>query len=205
MADLSRAIDLDAAFFYPYLLRGQVYYELDLIPQALRDFERTVEAVPDYHYARTPLGTCYYIEGRFAEARRQFLIAYEREQRDLSLPLLVSLCLKREEKEREARKYLTSHLQIFARNSWHYEVASYYTNPTKDFYIIKAANAEKGPAVKYRLLFYVASQYLLQERMMAAVAYLHEVGNITDKFSYRFESPEQKIAAWELKRLEGEE
>ena len=201
--DLDRAVALDGSYFLAYVFRGQVHYQLGRIPEATEDFQSLVERRPDYSYAYGPLATCLYMQEAYGKAREAFERAYASQQEDASLALLVALCYKKEGKESEARRYLNQIVPGLDRTSWQYEVGRYYLNPSNDFTVVSVVSKEKKASVKYRMLFYLASQHLLLNKKLSASSYFAEVAEVASKLVFRTPSVEKLLAEWELGRLEG--
>jgi lipoprotein NlpI len=143
-----------------------------------------------------------YMQERYDEARQAFERAYAAQPDDASLPLLVSLCYKKSGKEADARRVLNQVVGKLDRESWQYEVARFYLNPSNDFYIVSATSKEKRASVKYRLLFYLASQNLLLNKKSSALSYFAEVAEVASKLVFRTPSVEKMLSEWELGKLE---
>ncbi len=198
LKDLNIAVSMDPGIFVSYVYRAGIYDELDRLEEALADYRTVIRLKPEYYFAYSAAGIILYKNGEFAVARDMFLKASMYEKQEYSYPLLVALCYKKEKREQDAKKYLAQAINSLPRQSLYYDMARFYMDPSYDGFIVSQVNKEKSPALKAKMLFYLAAQYSLNERMLpVAQKYFLET---KDKLSP--DTLEYKLAVSELARFQ---
>jgi tetratricopeptide (TPR) repeat protein len=195
--DFSRAIYLDPENFLPYVYRAGLNDRLDRSEQAILDYERLLELNPKYTFAYASLAVLYYIGQDWQKAAGAFRKAFEFQREEGSYALLATLCLKQQGRNREAELYLEEQLACFPEGSWIREIARYLLNPALEAAVVNRASRESNKLIQARMLFYIASQMLLENRSETAIRYLLIVKQIE-----RRDSLEKRIAACLLERYE---
>lgn len=192
--DFSKAISIDSQNFLAYVYRAGLSERFDDRKQAIEDYERTLELNPEYYFAHAPLAVLYYMEKNWSAAADGFLRARVYEPDEAAYTLLAALSLKQQGKKEESERYLSEQLSRFSQDSWQREIARYLINPARETYAVNRANGEKNKLIQARMLFYIASQMILQDRVETALRYLQVARQIE-----RPDVPEIQIAEAVLK------
>lgn len=200
LADFSMAIRLSPEQFSGYALRASVLDAKGDREGALADWERVLALKPGYWFAYPPLGALYFEKGEWDKARQAFLSAYRYQEDDHSLALLAALCSHRGGNPRDSSQALQTVLSQVERDSWYAEIARFLIDPAADARLLNRLQGEKNKALKARMLFYVAEQYLASGRRRAAVSYLALIDGEGDRGLV-----ETRLARFELARSGGGE
>ncbi len=172
LEDFSMAVELAPESFVGYALRAEALYEMRRYDEALADFRKVMDIRADYFFAYEPMGVIYYMKSDWAGARRSFADAYRSREEEHSFALLAALSSIRGGKPKEAADYLWGALAKIPRDSWYYEVARFLIDPSTDTRLLSRIQKEKNQALRSRMLYYVAAQYLAVGRLPAAQSYL---------------------------------
>jgi tetratricopeptide (TPR) repeat protein len=198
LEDLNRAIEMDPGISLAYLYRARIYDGMEDIEAAYADYKKARSMNPQYPYLNLPLAILEYKKENWTQAAAYFVRAAETEKNEYSYHLLAALCHKKAGNEKQAFDYLGKILGGLPRDSLFYHMARYYMQPSSDLFIIQQVTAEKNKTLKARMLFYIAEQYILQNRLSSAMNYLSGAsGEETTGYI------ENRIAEWDLKKIEG--
>jgi tetratricopeptide (TPR) repeat protein len=193
--DFTRAIRLDPQLFLPYVYRAGLYDRLDRRTEAIADYNRALQLNPEYIFAHAPLGILHYLEKHWKSAAEAFQQAYEHEPEEPTYALLAALSWMQLEEQETLQSYLREKLVDFPEDSWPRRIARYYLNPALEARTVTAANRETNKLVRARMLFFIASRMLVEDRIETALRYLLLVGEIE-----RRDLPEKRIAEQLLDR-----
>jgi hypothetical protein len=75
----------------------------------------------------------------------------------------------------EAANYIGAITQTISQDTWFYEVANYLKRPSYDIPLVNYYKAEENQTIKNRILFYLASYYLIAGNERAAQAFFIDV------------------------------
>jgi tetratricopeptide (TPR) repeat protein len=176
--DLTQAITIDADIFLPYVYRAGLYDRLNRRLEAIADYSRVLELNSAYYFAYAPLAVLHYMEENWIPAAEEFRQAYIHEQAEPSYALLAALSLIQLGEREEAKDYLRAQLESFPGGSWHSVIARYLIDPALELRTIELANKEQNKLNQGRMLFFIASQLLLENRVETALRYLLLVAEI---------------------------
>ena len=188
-SDFSRAIRIDPQLFLPYVYRAGLYDRLDQRSKAIADYQRVLQLNPGYIFAHAPLGVLLYLEENWRPAARAFQQAYRHEPEEPSYALLAALSWMQLGEQERLQSYLYEQLGSFPENGWPAVIARYFLNPALESRTIGAANKETNKLERARMLFFIASRLLLEQRVETALRYLLLVKEID-----RRDLPEKRIA-----------
>jgi tetratricopeptide (TPR) repeat protein len=188
-SDFSSAIQIDRELFLPYVYRAGLYDRLDKRSLAIADYQRVLRRNPEYVFAHAPLAVLYYLEENWEAAAEAFQQAYLHEPEEPSYALLAALSWMQFGEQEKAGAYLGEQLGTFPQGSWPAVIARYFLNPALEARTIEAANKEKNKLKRGRMLFFIASGMLLDDRVETALRYLLLVREID-----RLDLPEKRIA-----------
>jgi tetratricopeptide (TPR) repeat protein len=195
-ADFSRAIRIDPELFLPYVYRAGLYDRLDQRSEAIADYQRVLQLNPEYIFAHAPLAVLHYLEENWKSAAEAFQQAYGHEPEESSYALLAALSWMQLGEQEKVEVYLGEQLGDFPEGSWPRVIARYFLNPALESRTIGAANKETNKLKRARMLFFIASRLLLEQRVETALRYLLLVKEID-----RRDLPEKRIAEDLLRRL----
>jgi len=194
--DLTRAIAIDGDIFLPYVYRAGLYDRLDRRAEAIADYSRVLELNSGYYFAYAPLAILHYMEEYWEPAAEEFRLAYIHGREEPAYALLSALSLFQLGENAGAKGYLSEELENFPRDSWYGVIARYLIDPALEIRTIDLANKEQNKLNQGRMLFFIASRLLLENRVETALRYLFLVAE-TD----RRDLPEKRIAESLLKRF----
>jgi tetratricopeptide (TPR) repeat protein len=187
--DFSRAIEIDSELFLAYVYRAGLYDHLDRITEAIADYERILELNPQYIFAHAPLAVLQYLRKNWPSAAEQFQRAYIHEPEEPSYALLAGLSWMQLGEREKAAAYLRRQLEDFSPESWAAVIARYLIDPALELRTINRANAEQNRLTRARMLFFIASRLLMEDRVETALRYLLLVTE-----AERRDLPEKRIA-----------
>jgi len=194
--DLTRAIAIDGEIFLAYVYRAGLYDRLNRRVEAIADYSRVLELKSEYYFAYAPLAVLHYMEENWKAAAEEFRQAYIHEQEQPSYALLSALSLIHLGENEWAKDYLSEQLGSFPRDSWYGVIARYLIDPALELRTIDLANKEKNKVNQGRMLFFIASRLLLENREQTALRYLLLVTEIDGR-----DLPEKRIARSLLSRF----
>jgi tetratricopeptide (TPR) repeat protein len=195
-ADFTRAIHIDPELFLPYVYRAGLYDRLDRRTEAIADYRRVIQLNPEYIFAYAPLGVLNYLEEHWEPAARAFQQAYLHEPEEPSYALLAALSWMQLGEQEHVEAYLTEQLAGFPEDGWSKTIARFFVEPALEARTITAANKETNKLKRARMLFFIASRFLLEQRVDTALRYLLLVREID-----RRDLPEKRIAEDLLQRF----
>jgi tetratricopeptide (TPR) repeat protein len=195
-ADFSRAIQIDPELFLPYVYRAGLYDRLDRRNEAIADYRRVLRLNPEYIFAHAALGVLNYLEEKWESAARAFEEAYRHEPEEPSYALLAALSWMQLGEQDQVEVYLTEQMGRFPEDGWSRVIARYFVEPALEARTITAAGKETNKLKQARMLFFIASRMLLEQRVDTALRYLLLVREID-----RQDLPEKRIAQELLRRL----
>jgi tetratricopeptide (TPR) repeat protein len=187
--DFSRAIQIDPGLFLPYVYRAGLYDRLDQRAQAIADYQRVIQLNPEYVFAYAPLGVLLYLEENWNPAAEAFQQAYLHEPEEPSYALLAALSWMQLGNQERLEAYLGEQLGRFPEDGWSAVIARYLLNPALESRTVGAANKEPNKLTQARMLFFIASRFLLEDRVETALRYLLLVRDVD-----RRDLPEKRIA-----------
>jgi len=188
--DFARCLALDPENFLARVLRAGVLEERGRTAEAIADYEQALRLRPDYDFAFAPLAVLHYIEGNWDRAGDLFRLAFRAQPAEPAYALLAALCRRQAGRNREAGELLGGLAATQAPNSWELQAARYLANPALENVMLADIVKEPNRVKRGRLLFYLASQFLLEGRTAPALTYLAEAAEIE-----RRDLPERRIAA----------
>jgi tetratricopeptide (TPR) repeat protein len=198
LEDLNKAIEMDPDIKLAYLYRARILDGMNNIDSAYADYKKAQSLNPKYSYINLPLAILEYKKESWNQAAESFIKTANAEKDDPAYHLLVSLCYKNMGNEKKAADYMGKILGSLPRDSLFYHMARFYMQPSSDIFIIQQISAEKDKTLRARMLFYLAAQYKLQNRVPSAMTYFLEASGESARGYI-----ENRLAEWELKKLEG--
>ena len=118
-----------------------------------------------------------------------YLVPGNHERSVIPYALLAALSWMQLGEREKAGTYLGEQLGDFPDGSWPTVIARYYLNRSLESRTIETANRERNKLVRGRMLFFIASALLLEDRVETALRYLLLVREID-----RPDLPEKRIA-----------
>ncbi len=194
--DFSQAIRIDPDLFLPYVYRAGLYDRLDQRSAAIADYRRVLQLNPEYIFAHAPLAVLHYLEENWQPAAEAFQYAYRHEPGNPSYALLAALSWMQLGEQEKAKAYLGEQLGDFPEGGWPSLIARYFLDPALEPRTVEAANREKNKLQRGRMLFFIASHMLLEDRVETALRYLLLVTEIDSR-----DLPEKRIAEELLDRF----
>jgi tetratricopeptide (TPR) repeat protein len=166
LAEYQRAIAIDPGQFMAYVFSSGLKDELEDYDGAFRDYEIITRLRPDYYFAFEGLGMHFMRRREWLAARDAFMEAYKRAfQMDQGntdgamYALLGAVCWLRGGKPQDARPFMDEALRRMDRNSLEYRLLRLFRDSTGDVDLTNSIDREKNPALKARMLYYLASYY----------------------------------------------
>jgi tetratricopeptide (TPR) repeat protein len=198
LEDLNTALEMDPSISLAYFYRARIYDGLDKTEEAYADYKKAQSMNPKYAYINLPLAILEYKKENWLQAASCFMKAADAEKNEHAYHLLVALCYKKAGDQKKSSDYLARIMGGLPRESLFYHMARYYMQPSSDLFIIQQVQAEKNKTMRARMMFYLAAQYTMQNRIPAARTYFLEASGEENTGHI-----ENRLAAWELKKLEG--
>ena len=189
-ADFSRCLELDPDNFLAYVLRAGILDERGRVAAASADYEQALRLRPDYEHAFAPLAILHYLQQNWDRAEVLFRRAFRAEPSQTCYVLLAALCQKQAGRGQQAAAILRGLADLQPPDSWELQAARYLADPALESRLLDWIAREGNRVKRGRLLFYLASQFLLEERTVPALTYLAETAALE-----RRDLPERRIAA----------
>ena len=163
---------------------------------AIADYQRVLQLNPEYIFAHAPLGVLHYLEEHWEPAARAFQQAYLHEPEEPSYALLAALSWMHIGEQKQVEAYLTEQLGVLPDDGWSKTIARFFLEPALEARTITAANKETNKLKRARMLFFIASRLLIEQRFDTALRYLLLVTEIDSR-----DLPEKRIAEELLDRF----
>jgi len=193
-SDFSRCLELDPDNFLARVLRAGLREEQGRDAEAIADYEQALRLRPDYDFAYAPLAVLRYAGRDWDRAGELFGRAFQAEPGEPAYGLLAGLCRKQAGREREAGEAFRALAATLSPDSWEHQAARYLADPARELALLAWLGREPNRVKRGRLLFYLASQFLLENRVAPALTYLSETSALE-----RRDLPERRLAAALLK------
>lgn len=191
-ADFESAISFDANYFLAYMYLAGIYYEfgiscyddiegwdwdlaLEYWEYALENYKMSAFLNEEYYFVYGPMGVLNFVLDDWDEALESFVTAYEKDKKDHIYALLAALTYYKLGRDSEAANYIGAIAQTISQDTWFYEVANYLKRPSYDIPLVNYYKAEENQTIKNRILFYLASYYLIAGNERAAQTFFIDV------------------------------
>ncbi|MDR2182141.1 MAG: tetratricopeptide repeat protein [Treponema sp.] len=160
LEEFERAIAINPGYFLAYGYSAGIRDELKDYDGAIRDYEQVIRLNPDYYYAYEGLGILYMKKENWFAARDAFTEMFKRSRQDeITYGLLAALCWMKGGKPQDPKQFLEQVLRKAQRDSIEWWVLRLYHDLSGDADIAARIDKEKSPALKSRMLFYLAAYY----------------------------------------------
>jgi hypothetical protein len=136
------------------------------------------------------------MQKEWKKARHFYHKAFEFQKEKYTYPLMAALCLKRAGDEKQLEQYLKGIIDTIPRDDLAYHMGRTLLDPGYDRNFTYRLEEEKEKKYKYRILFYLATYYYLENKITLAQTYFLEVrDNLDPTFM------EHRLAQWELTQM----
>jgi len=191
LEDLKKCEEINPDNFLANVFMAGIYYdELDF-EKSLYYYKKVIEARPEYYYAHEYLGMLYYIDGDYTQAKRSFLLAYDRFNDDEGYILMAALAMMQMGERKEASDLLTQVARGLDRESLVYEVFRYYLEGGSDYFVQEKIRKEENEELQKKYYFYLAELYLTQDSPASAEQCFNKAQDLD--FGY-----EARAAQWRM-------
>jgi tetratricopeptide (TPR) repeat protein len=198
--DFSRCLQLDPDNFLARVLRAGLLDEQGRVAEAIIDYEQALRLRPDYDFAYAPLAALHYIENNWDRAAQLFQQAFRAQAGEPAHALLAALSRKQAGQQKIAVEELRALAAGLPAESWELQAARYLVDPARELSVLGWISRQSNRVARGRLLFYLASQFLLEGRTAPALTYLAETAGLE-----RRDLPERRLAAALLRSYGHEE
>ena len=189
----SRAIELKPDYFLAYTYRAGLYDESNMFEKALSDYEMVIKLNPNYYFAYESMGTIYFLQESWTKAREAFTKCFEKNNANISYPLLITFCYYKEKKPQEAKKFSDSVLRKLDRSSIEYAMLRVYHDQGGEMPLPKKIAAIKNSNTRGKMYFYLGLLYDMYGGKEASRQYYSEVLKLNSPLFFEY-----KIAAWSM-------
>ena len=187
------AIGLEPDYFLAYAYRAGLYDEQDMFGEALDDYAMVVKTNPDYYYAYESMGILYLHEKQWKKAREAFMKCYEKNQNNISYPLMVTYCYYMEKDTPNAKKFSDSVLRKLNRNSLDYAMLRVFHDLAGEGPLPQKISALTSSNEKGKMYFYLALLYDMVGGIEASNKYYMEVVKLNCPMFFEY-----RIAEWRV-------
>lgn len=178
LSDFNKAVSINPDYFLAYMYLGGIYYDLGIECEdniegwdwdkaleywhlALQNYRTSARLNEKYYFVFGPMGVLNYIFGNYEEAIESFRSAYKKNNKEYAYVLLITLSYYKLGNDKEAVNFISSAIQTIPEDTWFYEVANYLKRPEFEAPIINYYKTIQNNLDKNRVLFYLASYYLI--------------------------------------------
>ena len=102
---------------YYYVSRGVVYGRMDRLEEQMNDYFKAVELDENYAWAYNNLGYRYYLDGKYDDAEKYYLIAIEKDDLFFNSYRILADVYMCTEKDEKAFEILTKAIEVFEANT----------------------------------------------------------------------------------------
>ena len=185
LTDLERAIAIDPANFAAYVYSASLRDELGDHDGAMADYQTLTRLNPDYYFAFEGLGIHLMRRGEWLAAKDAFVEAYNRAVRmnhsredEGSFALLASVNWLRGARVQDVRPFMDQVLRRLDRNSVDHRLLRLFRDQAGDLDVSNRIDRERDPAIKSRMLFYLAQYYDIRGNTNLANRFFLQVKDI---------------------------
>ncbi len=155
-AAFSEAIRLDSDFYLAYVYRAGLNDDLGNYDQATSDYQNIIRLYPQYFYAFEGLGIMLWKKGDWNGSRRAFEQALVYNPKNTSYALMATVCMYRDQKETEAKNFMSKYLTTLDRASTDYFLCRLFYDRSAEMDVINRIMKETEINTRNRMLFYAA-------------------------------------------------
>ncbi|MDA3809503.1 MAG: hypothetical protein PF518_04140 [Spirochaetaceae bacterium] len=189
--DLKKIISLNSENFFANVYLAGIYDDEKEYDLSLKFYEKILTLANDYYYAYPALGKLYYIKAQWDKAAEMYARASFSKAKDMTYPLMASLCYTLDGDKGNARSILNDNIGMLDRSSSIYEMYRYFLNPSSPYFVQLAIDKDKNEMIRDRMKFYLAMVDKNNGFEDTAAVILNEIAG--RKGAYEFE-----LAAHEL-------
>lgn len=193
----SEAIKLKPEYYLAYIYRAGLNDDLGNTDEAISDYTKVCVLLPEYYYAAESLGILLWGKGNYAASGAAFQQALSWSPKNSSYALMATLCLYRDNKGDEAKKFMSKYITTMDRTKTDYFLCRLFVDKSGDADVLNRITKEKNSTTRNRMLFYSAMYYELFQNKAVAQKFYTEVASVPSPgfFEYR-------LSKWALENLD---
>ncbi|MDR1948828.1 MAG: tetratricopeptide repeat protein [Spirochaetaceae bacterium] len=193
LEEFREAINLGPDNFLAYVYTAGIKDDLGDLDGAEADYEILVKLRPDYYFAFEGLGIHKMRKHLWAEARDAFLEAYAKAPAESSYALLAAVNWIRAGRPQGPRQFLETALRKVRRESLDWYVLRLFYDLSGDMDVTLRIDRERNPAIKAKMLFYLAQFYDVRGNITLANRFFLQVKELGQRGM-----PEWRLNEWIL-------
>lgn len=171
----TRAIELDPNIYIAYVYRAGLNDDLGRREEAIADYRAAISLYPQYYFAFESLGVLLWETGDYASSAEAFEKALIWNPKNISYALMYTLCLYRQGKADEAKRFMGKYITTLDRTSTEYFLCRLFVDRSGDADVLNRIVKEKNMNKRNRMLFYSANFYELFQSKSIAQKYYYEI------------------------------
>ena len=192
----TKAIEIDPEHYLAYIYRAGLNDDLENYEEAIDDYRTICRVYPQYFYAAESLGILLWGKKDWAGSQAAFKQALYYSPKNISYALMATICLYKDDKKDEAKKFMSQYLTTLNRTSTEYFLCRLFVDLAGDADVLNRIMKEKDVNKRNRMLFYSATYYdLFQSRNIAQKYYL-EVLSIRAPTFFEF-----RLSEWAIRDM----
>lgn len=192
----SQAIAIDSKQYLAYIYRAGLNDELGYTEDAVKDYQIICNLYPQYYYAAESLGVLLWKNKNWDGSRAAFQQALYYNPKNTSYALMATICLYKDNKTQEAKKFMSQYLPTLDRNTTDYFLCRLFVDLSGDTDVLNRITKEKNANTRSRMLFYAAMYYdLFLNQSIAQKYYIEVLSNKTPSFF------EFRLSEWALQDM----
>lgn len=188
-----RAKDLVPDYFLGYAYLAGLYDEQNRFAEALEMYQKVVELNPKYYFAYESLGMFAWHENNFTEARSAFEKAYGINSENVSYPLMIAATYLKEQKQQDARSFLSKAMRNMNTSSVEYAVLRLYYDSINDSQVAQKVLNTSDRNLKGKMLYYLGLFYEINGNDVLAEKYYTDVLSLNSPMFFEY-----RLAEWAL-------
>ncbi|MDR0400755.1 MAG: tetratricopeptide repeat protein [Treponema sp.] len=194
LEEFVRAQSLDPDYFLSYVYTAGIKDEMKDYDGALEDYRILVKLRPDYYFGQEGLGMLLMRNRQWQGARDAFVQAYNYAPNEWSYALLAMMNWRRLNQPGNIRDFANLVLRKVPRDNLEYAMIRLYLDMNGDDGVYRRVNQEKDPALKARMLYYLANYYDIKGNGRLADLLYSEIMNLEQRMTI----PEWRLVLWAL-------
>jgi tetratricopeptide (TPR) repeat protein len=193
-----RAAVIDPNYFLAFAYLAGLYDEMENFDASLKNYRLVAKTNPDYYFAYEAIGMLAWRTESWAESRDAFAKSREKNESNISYPLLIAATYLKEGNKTEAKNYLDKVMRRLDRNSLEYAMTRLFFDGYGDAQVAAKVRSEQNSTTRGKMTFYLALFYDLNNASEMAQQYYLEVQNFNAPMFFEYRLNDWAVAKFNL-------
>ena len=154
-------------------------------------YRKVIELNPKYYFAYESLGMFAWHQGQFAEARKGFEKAFSANPKNVSYPLMIAATYLKENKQKEAKDFLSKTLRNREPSTVEYAMLRLYFDRLNDRQVVQKVMNTNDRNLRGKMMYYLGLFYEINGNDVLSEKYYTDVLSLNSPMFFEF-----RLAEW---------